>query len=309
MKIRALLSATALVGASFTSISTPAFATPTAQADAAAPDEQQICDDLYVNTQADPTVWRATVINDTAVATDPAPEQGTEENVNFRPDDSAGASFSYAGFTNTTNPLYRIGGSPNMWGQMVFNDKVWDNTLYDVQMQFNHTVTYNFTCHVEENVTTTTHVGGNPNPSPGHDPKENEGCAGDNGGSNNDPTAGNSDHVCGDGGHDVTTTTWTFRADYPQDPIVNTVEDGPDITQSGLQQAGHVEGVNYDNFGTYTPYGYILLSCISPNKKGASWTAKSYYTGGQCSTTTFNSATTILGHQFDSPPTNSVPGL
>ncbi|HEY8434447.1 MAG TPA: hypothetical protein VIK68_07520 [Sphingomicrobium sp.] len=310
MKYRALLSAAAIVSTSFAPFSvvtTPAFAVPVPAADQNPPDEQQVCDDLYVNNQTDPSVWRATVTNASEQATDPAPVEGSEQNVNFRPDTTS--TFSYAGFTGTQNPLYRIGGSPNMWGQMVFNDKVWDNTLYDVQMDFNHTVSYAWTCHVEQFVTTTVHVGGGNDNSNGNNNGKNEqdggngngnnGCGNGNGGPN-----GSNDNC---GGHDVTHSEWDLFGDFPQTAGPNLVDDGFDITQTGLQLAGHVSGVTYDVFGTYMPYGFILLSCISPGKKGGTWTPKSYYSGGSCNTTTFNSAPTILGHEFDSPPTASVP--
>ena len=360
---RSLIAATALLSTSFTPIlMTPAWASaPSAASDPSAPDEQAICDANYVNNQADPSVWQASVINATSTATDPAPVPGTEENVNYAPD--TGSTFSYAGFTNTTNPLTRTGGSPNMWGQMVFNDKVWDNSLYDVQMGFNHDVTYNWTCHVSQYVNHPTFVpdppappsnnggictnngngGGNSqnnnnNQQNGGNGGGNNGCGNGNGGSDTDTdtntsngngggdngcgaggegtqddvTAGNSNHVCdehGNPGHYVDHFTWDFSSDNPETVTNTGIDDGTGITQSGVQQLGHVAGVVYDVFGTYTPSGFRLLSCISPGKKGGAWTAKSYYTGGQCNTTTFNAALTTYGTTFDAPPTASLPAL
>lgn len=67
--------------------------------------------------------------------------------------------------------------------------------------------------------------------------------------------------------------------------------------------------MNYTEYGNYQPSGWYLLSCISPGKKGGVWTPKSWYTGGHCSTATFNAAPTALGHTFDNPPTNSLPAF
>jgi hypothetical protein len=195
----------------------------------------------------------------------------------------------------------------------VFSQKVWDNTLYDVQMAFNHTVTYTWSCQTQELVTTTVHVGGNEGGGSGNN-GQNNGLNEQNGGN------GNGNNGCGNGnggpngtnencgGHDVTHSDWVDRDSYDES-LTNTVADGKDTTETGLQLAGHVEGVNYTEYGTYRPDGIRALACISPGKKGGSWTPKNGYTGGQCSTTTFNGAPTLYGTTFDSPPTNSLPAL
>lgn len=358
---RALLAATALLSASVSPLSmSTAYAVPAPAADPATPNEQAICNADYVDNQWDPSAWRATVTGASSSATTPVPVTGSEENVNYRPD--TGSTFVYAGFTNTTNPLVRTGGSPNMWGMMVFNDKIWNNTLYDVQMDFNHSVTYNWTCHVEQYVNHPTFVPDPPAPPPSNGNNgnggtcTNNGNGGNNGNNNNNNQQnngnGNGNNGCGNGnggsglgsssndnsgngngggnngcglgnggsngtkdcddngnpGHYVDHYTWDPAGDYSETVTNNNIDDGTDITQSGLQQLGHVDGVTYDVYGTYTP-GYRLLSCISPGKKGGTWTAKAYYTGGQCNTTVFNAAPTTSGTTFDSPPTASIPGL
>jgi len=329
---RALLAATAIVSSSFVIPAAPAFAASDPEPDTAA--QQQVCDDLYVATQSDPSVWRATVEGQYTEDGDSLQVPDTERNINYRPD--TGSTFSYAGFTNTTSPLVRIGGSPNMWGQMVFSQKVWDDTLYDVEADFAHTVTFHWTCHVEEYVTT--HVGGgndggcpdtaggNGTPPSNGNGQGNNGCGLGNGGSNENSTTndvntngnGEGNNGCGlgngggtredcggGGGHDV--SQWEDRGSFDQSADGGSVDDGYQTIATDQQVAGHVDGVDYVVPGVYTPSGYYLLSCISPGKKGGSWTAKSYYTGGQCSTTTFNSATTVLGNVFDAPPTASLP--
>lgn len=352
-----LLAATALLSTSMLMPTAAAFAVPTAASDPNAPtlaEMQAICDANYVSSQDDPTLWRASVTNAASQPTTPAPVAGTERNINHRPD--TGSSFSYAGFTHTTNPLTRTGGSPNMWGQMVFNQKVWDNTLYDVEMQFSHDVAYTWTCFVEENVATTIHHPGDSGGCPttngnnnggnlqaGGNGAGNQGCgngnggpattsaSNGNGGNNNGgnlQTGGNGDgnQGCGNGnggpagtnencgnsgspGWDEIVWTWVYRADFDEDQTNTGIDDGYDTTAENLQLAGHVVGVDYVVPGVYAPDGYRLLSCISPGKRGGAWTAKSWYTGGQCSTTTFNAAPTALGTTFDAPPTNSLPAL
>ena len=282
-------------------------------ADPSPPDMQQICNDLYVNTQSDPSKWQAEVINASSVDSESTAVPGTEQNINFRPDTSS--TFVYAGFVKADDPLTRTGGSVNMWGQSVFSQKIWDNTLYDVQMDFTHTVTFYWTCHVSEYVTTVTHVGGggdnpNGNNNGGNLQDEhgnlngNQGCGNGNGGPV-DPSQ------CG--GHDVTTSEWVFRQDYPQQQDGGTVDDGYQTTATDQQLAGHVEGVNYTEYGDYRPAGVRSLACINPGKKGGTWTKKNNYTGVNCNTTYFNSATTAYGTTFDTItgtlPSASLPSL
>ncbi len=306
---RALLAATAMVG---TSIAPVGFAAPAQAANPTTVEMQLVCDDLYVNNQEDPSKWRATVTN---VYSEDGPTtlvEGSERDVNFRPD--TGGTFSYAGFVGAANPLSRTGGSPNMWGQAVFSQKIWDNTLYDSEADFTHTVTYHWSCHVENYVTTTVHVGG------GGEGQGNGNNGNNNG--NNLQTGGNGDgnNGCGNGnggpngtnencgGHDVTTSEWTNAEDYSDNSQAgDDVDEGYSTTASNQSLGGQVDGVNYTETGTYTPNGIRALACISPGKKGGSWTAKNGYTGGGCSTTTFNAAPTLAGTTFDSPPTNSLP--
>ncbi|QNM81994.1 hypothetical protein H8M03_08090 [Sphingomonas sabuli] len=357
-----MLASAALLSTSMLVPAAPALAiTPAVDANAPTADQMQaICDANYVAPQEDPTVWRASVINAASEATTPTAVAGTERNINYRPD--VNGTFTYAGFVKTIDPLSRTGGSPNMWGQMVFSQKVLDNTLYDVEMRFQHNVTYTWTCQVEENVASIVHHPGNNgqcgntngnnnggNLQTGGNGQGNNGCGNGNGGptststtegdgtggsgnsgnnngenlqtggngegnngcgnGNGGPTGANEN--CGGGGNpgwDETVWTWTHRADYGESQLNTDIDDGYDVTATALQQLGHVLGVDYIVPGTYTPDGYRLLSCISPGKKGGSWTAKAWYTGGQCSTTTFNAAPTMYpSHVFAEPPTNSLP--
>ncbi|MEO6224811.1 MAG: hypothetical protein ABIO80_03020 [Sphingomicrobium sp.] len=313
-----LIAAVALLSTSFTPIS---VMTTAAQAtNPTITDAQAYCDATYVATQADPSVWRATVVNFTS--TDGATTQvdGSARDINYRAD--LGSTFGYAGFTGAANPLSRTGGSPNMWGQATFSQKVYDNTLFDTEADFTHTVTYSWTCHVEEYVTTTTHVGGGnggdngggsgnngnnngQNQQDGGNGNGNNGCGNGNGGPN-----GTNEHANCGGGHDVTTSEWTNAMDYSDGTAAgDDVDEGYSTIATGVQQAGHVAGVNYTVYGSYSPAGIRALACISPGKKGGAWTAKNSYTGGLCSTATFNAAPTLAGTTFDSPPTNSLPAL
>lgn len=89
---------------------------------------------------------RFTVDADTPAAGD-STVTGDTHNIGFRPDTTS--SFVYAQFLRADDPLTRTGGSVNMWGQSVFGQKIWDNTLYDVETRFEHTVTYAWACNYE----------------------------------------------------------------------------------------------------------------------------------------------------------------
>ena len=71
---------------------------------------------------------------------------------------------------------------------------------------------------------------------------------------------------------------------------------------AGVEQ---VAGVTYDVFGSYTPDGFVLLSCISPGKKGGTWTPQNNYGGANCNTNYFNGAPYISGANVFS--SNSLP--
>lgn len=312
---RALLAATALVTTSFAPI--PMITTAAHAANPTLADAQTVCNDLYVNNQADPSLWKAEVTDFHSEDGPTTQVDGSERNINYRAD--TGGTFAYAGFVRADNPLSRTGGSPNMWGQAVFSQKIYDNTLYDVEADFMHTVTYSWTCHVSQLVTTTV-GGGNGgdngggsgnngqnnglNEQNGGNGNGNNGCGNGNGGPNPDGNP-NSPPGC-NGGHTV--TNWEFVADYTDNTAQgDDVDEGYSTIATDQQLAGHVDGVNYTEYGNYTPDGIRALACISPGKKGGSWTAKNNYTGGQCSTATFNAAPTLYGTTFDTPPTASLP--
>ena len=307
----------ALLSTSFLVPAMPAVAIPLPQADADAPtaaDMQQYCDDTYVATQTDPTVWKATVRDAASQATTPVMVAGTERSINFRAD--TGSTFTYAGYLRTEDPLTRTGGSPNMWGQTVFSQKIWDNTLYDVEMQFTHDVTYTWTCDLEEYVTTTRTVGGgNGNGNSSENGQGNcvgdpsDGVREDGNGPGRGAQNSNENSACngGNDGHVVTTSKWEDRPDETASVTNLGIDDGYDTTATGLTQAGQVAGVNYTELGTYRPTGVRTLACISPGRKGGSWTAKAGYDGGLCSTATFLAAPTVEGREFDPIASNSLP--
>ena len=233
MKYRALISATALLCS--TIISSTAFATavtPTVNLgiDANAPDEQKVCDDTYVNTQTDPTVWQAIVVNASAVATTPGPVSNTDVPFNYQADTTNPTAWSYVGFLGTSGTLTRNGGSPNLWAYATFDHSEWNNTLYDVQTSFSHNVTYTWTCRVNHYVDHPTFTPDPPSgdktcpvnpgqgtPPPGGNGNGNEGCGLGNGGSIDDTpgknpndnsantnsssnSSNNGDNGCGAGG-------------------------------------------------------------------------------------------------------------
>ncbi|HVM23117.1 MAG TPA: hypothetical protein VM308_07460 [Sphingomicrobium sp.] len=326
----------------------PASAVPSAANDPNRPnhaDMQAICDAKYVDTQSDPSVWRAKVRDASSTATTPTAVEGSEEEVNHRADTSDPNAWSYVGFLGSGGQLSRTGGSPNLWAFATFDHSEWDNTLYDVQMNFTHDVTYTWTCEVEERVANENNggngggnqgcgaggeavqdeitVGGGNHtcgsngqgggngqsggngqgggPGDGGNGQGNNGCGLGNGGSN-----GTNENCGGNGGNNG--GRWEYRASYDEELTNEDIDDGTDITETGVFLAGHVEGVDYlkDTGPLYT--NVRILSCISPGSKGGAWKPKAYYQGPTaCSTTAFNQAPTLSGRSFDNPPTNSLP--
>lgn len=346
MKSFKIVTMAALVSTSF--LSTPAMSVPAPAPDTNAPDEQGLCETQYV-TDADNQ--RVTVIDATAVPTTPAPITGTES-YTYRPD--VGGGWSYVGFLGTSGTFSRNGGSPNLWAWATFDHTEWNDTRYDVQMQFQHDVTYTWTCHSEKRVDNPTFVPDPPanNGNSGGNSGGNQGCGaggettqdeatvghgnhtcndnnnnnntnnannGDNGcgaggeGTQDDVFAGNSDHVCRDGhlGTIVHHYSWVFDEDHTGQTQTNTnIADGTDYTVVNALQAGHQAGVDYLKTAGPVTSDVRILSCISPGSKGGSWKPKDYYHGTvACSTTAFNSAPTLAGRMFDTPPTASLPGL
>lgn len=304
-----ILAAMALISTSFTPVSMMTTAAHAINPTTA--DMQLVCDGLYVNSHEDPSKWRTTVTNADFENGPSTQVEGSERNINYRPDVTS--SFVYANFLRAEDPLTRTGGSVNMWGQSVFGSKIWDNTLYDVEADFYHTVTFTWTCHVQELVTTTTgnpgQGSGNPglgdcigNPSDGEIDGEGPGQG---------ASHANENSACGTGS---TTETWTDRGDYSDNSAQgDDIAEAPQIIETALQQLGHVDGVNYTESGTYRPEGVRTLACINPGKKGGSWTPKNNYAGSNCNTTYFNTAMTAYGYDFGGGtgvlPSASLPSL
>jgi hypothetical protein len=252
-----LLAAIMLISTSFAPISimAPAHADPVLPGD-----ELARCNGNYVWNQVDPTSWRATVFGEYRVDGPSTQVLGSERNVNYRPD--TGSTFIYSGL-RAADPLTRTGGSVNMWGQTAFSQKTWDNTLYDSEARFEHTVIVYWSCHIEEYV--------------------------------------------------ATTSEWTFRFDgnYFMQGSEDNVDEGYSSIATDQQQAGHVQGVNYTETGTFSPNGVRTLACVNPGKKGGTWTRMNNYTGASCVTTYFNTAQTAYGYTFDTVggtlPSTSLP--
>jgi len=341
MKSMKIVAMAALVTTSFTPISmmSAAGAVPIAATDAGAPDEQGLCEAAY----GDET-HQVTVIDANSTATAPSPIAGTES-YTYRAD--VGGAWSYVGFLGTSGQLSRNGGSPNLWALATFDHTEWNDTRYDVQMDFSHDVTYNWTCHVLKQVDNPTFV---PDPPQNNGGGGNQGCGaggegtqdevtvgnghhtcgdsgnsgggnsaanGDNGcgaggeGTQDDVYAGNSDHVCRDGnpGTIVHHYSYVFDADYAGQTQTNTgIADGSDYTVTNALQSGHVAGPDYLKDAGPITSNVRILSCISPGSKGGTWKPKDYYHGTlACSTVNFNAAPTLAGRMFDGPPTASLP--
>jgi hypothetical protein len=197
----------------------------------------------------------------------------------------------YAGFTKAADPLVRIGGSPNLWGQAAFTEKYSTRTLVDVWAKFERSITYEWTCAREKRVVTLVESG------PNNDNIQNGGNQQGNNGCGNGNTGPNSEGKC-------------------VKEEISWVADGTEIkTQDGGTEARPDAFVRTDSLaepflmetGTFLVEGVYALACISPGSKGGTWRAKEYYTGGNCSTATFNAASTVAGRTFDPIASNSLP--
>lgn len=324
---RNFISALALISTSLGPVLvTPAWAasvTPTInQAADSSPvtesDMQAYCNVNYVTNSS---LERSSVTG-ASVDADASTPTGQTQNINARADTTS--SFVYAQFLYAANPLTRTGGSVNMWGQSVFGQKIWDNTLYDVQTRFEHNVRYNWTCQVDhwQKVGSHTTPGTPPDgyyTNPGTEPSQGGGsCQGIN---PSNPHWGEDIGACiwhqtapGTEGSTVDDYDWVSFGDFAATEVTHgQINDGYYTTDTDVQQLGHVSGVNYTETGTFAPPGVRTLACINPGKKGGTWTVKNGYTGGNCNTTYFNTATTAYGFTFDTVngvlPSASLPAL
>jgi hypothetical protein len=292
----------ALLSCSLLTPVTPAFSAPAPTAT----DMQSVCNAYILDSN-----YTATVNNVGQSTGAPQDMPGTEQDFNFRAD--LNGPFHYSGFTQTNGPLVRIGGSPNMWTAAAFTQKVYENTLVDVRVALGTITTYTWNCYVTHRVTSyedANHPGNNngDNLQDGGNNNQNNGCGnGDGGPAPTSPPPG-----CGP--KEVITT---YYYNYPQQVIGDLIATDPATyrtTQTNVSRVGHLGGLPESDFivsGFFEPTGTYALACISPTGavKGnpGSWRAKNNYTGGQCSTATFNAAPTVAGREFDPIASNSLP--
>lgn len=273
-----------------------------------ATDMQSYCDGQYVT---DSSKQRTNVTGDSAVADSSTPT-GDTQNINYRPDTTS--SYVLSQFLRPGDPLSRRGGSVNMWGNSLFGQKTWDNTLYDTQTRYEHYVRYNWTCHVDHWQV----VGSHPETTPGTPPQgyyTNPGTIPSNGQGScqgvgpDNPHWGTSFGACvwhqtAPGTPETTVMVddydWASFGDFAAAEVTHgPISDGYYTTETDIQQSGHVDSVNYTETGEFLAEGVYTLACINPGKKGGTWTPKNGYTGGNCNTVYFNAAPTSFGTTFD----------
>jgi len=293
----------ALLSCSLLTPVAPAIAAPAPSAS----DKLAVCQQYVLDSN-----YSVIVNNENDVTNDSGPVAGSEHDVNPRADTSG--AFDYAGFTRAADPLVRHGGSPNMWGQAGFTQKVFRNSLVDVETNYAHTITYNWNCKVTQRVTEfvpADHPGNNngDNEQDGGNLDLNNGCGNGNGG----PAPTTPPPGCGP---KEIVTLYIFN--HPQSVEGDPIADAPQITATGVSRAGHVTGVPESDYivtGIFAPTGAQTLACISPSNgstvKGnpGGWRAVNGYVGGHCNTATFNAAATVNGQVFDPITSNSLPGF
>jgi hypothetical protein len=345
---RKLIGAVAMCATALSSMgSSPAFATPGVASSASSETETAMANQCSVdlgsavNTSA--TTHDGTPVWSTVVAPGSSSAAAATENGGTR-DETPGSRFGTGGATYTnlsigTDP-YRIGGSVNMFGDQVATQKNWSGSEYDFTADYNTVTTFSYACNVSE---LTEHyvapTGDHGSPVQGYfAPRDdNDGMhqgqgggdhAGDNGGGNE----GDHTNACNMyNDHGPTWSQWgedqgncmfvvtapavpdTYvegywvndgTVDHPELTTTHTV----DQTDTDYDVAGHeVNGGPWSQQGSW--FAAQVVICISPGKKGGTWTTQNGYTGSKCTTTYFNEGHWSHGSQTSNGTYISVPSV
>lgn len=192
-----------------------------------------------------------------------------------------------------TDP-FRIGGSVNMFGMAHVVAAHWDFSQYDFTQPFTWQSTYNFTCNMSEAVPTPAlGVHNWTGPEQAGDPAI-EACEGDK-----------NPHVYDDRGANC---EWVQTT-----PAGTEDDDRPDEYGSigPVNESGVLNG--HENHGASIPVDpnavdvadVQVVVCISPGKKGGTWTRKNGYTGDKCTTSWYNGGGMIQPAPYDNLNTGS----
>lgn len=316
MKFRALLSATALFGASFSSI-TPANASAPSANPPSQADMQTVCDTLdtdgagtdYQVIMTPGAVDQGALTFDTSTITD---DEST------RVADHSSASSPYGSLTYYGN-AGRHGGSVNLFATIGYPGITYAGSFVNQNADRTETDTYHFSCQVQHYEIVGSHqVPTPPVPpegyytNPGTIPSQGEGsCQGIN---NSNPNWGHNIGACiwnetAPGQPGGTETVYDYGYVNSGAAVPETLTDGPYFVDN-IVYATHVSepahSVTETDAAPYFAGDGVV--CINPGKKGGTWSAKTGWTHPeQCTTAYFNTAPYISGANVFS--SNSLPPL
>jgi hypothetical protein len=309
MKYRAFLSATALIGASFSSI-TPAYASAPASNPPTQTDMQNVCDTLdtdgagtdvqVVLTQG--AIDYGALTFDLGTITDVESTRVADHN-------SASTPFGTKSFYSVAG---RHGGSVNLFATIGYPGITYAGSFVDQNADRTETDVYHFTCQVQQWQVVGSHTV--TVPGDGHyivdpaligTPQYNAQLQACN--------AYNDTHAKGvtqgfwgtspqgncvfEGSLDTTETVDDYGWVNSGTPVPETLSDGPFYVDtvlyaSQVSEPGH--SVTETNNAPY--FAGDVVVCINPGKKGGTWTGQNGWTDmTQCNTTYFNTAPYISG--------------
>jgi hypothetical protein len=311
---RKLLTAAVMSATALSSLSTPAFAAATVldSVSAAAADanttsamEAACTAAAAAHDTANGDIWTGTVVEGDVTWVSGPTEVGSHSyDANGVGDRDGAGTFTPAHRAIDGDP-YRVGGSVNMFGIQLAVGGAYSASSYDFQNDFASTYSHAFSCDISVQVyhgAWTEHVPADPNGSytnydngkgQGHDNGTGEetytqgSCAAINGIGSTWPQWGEDTNQClfnGERAHDLEHEAYldhdAFVVNEPQTAV------NQDQTDSLLAHESFGEG--YSTSETLI-LGQVVV-CISPGKKGGTWTTQNGYTGTKCNTTYFNTA-------------------
>ncbi|WP_423142784.1 hypothetical protein ACOYW6_05395 [Parablastomonas sp. CN1-191] len=226
---------------------------------------------------------------------------------------------TYSGLSIAGRP-FRNGGSVNMFGDQVATDRTFSNSTYDFTADFSTVTTFGYSCNFSQ--ATETH----------HDAVYTDGPVQGfytNNGTNPSGGQGSCQGLSPANPHwgeDLGNCTWHYTG--PGVPVLVTPEswttDGTLTPRPDLATSHTIDQTDTVNHGGHELNGGIwtehagpndrwlaakVVVCISPKKLPGIWTQQNGYTGSDCNTTYFNSASWGGGSQTSNGTYISVPGV
>jgi hypothetical protein len=301
--------------------SSPAFATPGVAASANSDTETAMANqcsvdlgsavDTSATTHEGNPVWSTVVVPGSSSAAAATENGGSREET---PDSRFGTGgATYSNLSIAGDP-YRIGGSVNMFGDQVATQKNWSGSEYDFTADYDTVTTFSYACNVSQ---LTEHyvepTGEHGSPAEGY--YTNNGTNPSGQGSCQGLSPANPHW-----GTHLGNCIWHETAPAVEDTYVEGywVDDGVvdhpelttthtvDQTDTDYGVAGHeANGGPWSQQGSW--FAAQVAVCISPGKKGGTWTNQNGYLGTKCTTTYFNEGHWSHGSQTSNGTYISVP--